>query len=65
MKDKDFYFIITCGAPDSSYAQTALEGLKGFVKCVPNAKEKGVIYSVGDTASDTAMQEALEMGRGI
>jgi len=65
MKDKDFYFIITCGAPDRSFTETTLVGLRGFVRCVPGAKEKGIIYGVGGVASQAAIQEAFEMGKSI
>jgi multimeric flavodoxin WrbA len=65
MSGKDFYFILTMGAPDKEYAKIALEGLGGYIKCVPNSKEKGIIFGFNDTVNVSAAQEAYALGKQI
>lgn len=70
MRDKDIYLILTGAAPDKSYMDTAIASLRGFVRCLPDAQEKGVIYGVGvveaeDIEKTDAAWEAYEMGRAV
>ncbi len=70
MHGKDFYFILTGGAPDKSYMETAIAGLQGFVNCVPEAKINGIVYGVGtgekgDVKNTKAIEEAYNMGKQI
>lgn len=49
---------------------TAIETLRGFVRCLPEAKECGIVYGCGaaekgDIKNSRAMQEAFEMGKQI
>lgn len=67
LEGKDFYFILTGGAPTEEYMATAIEGLRGYLKCIPNAKEKGIVYGVnagnkGDVSESPAMQTAYQFG---
>lgn len=67
---KTFYFIITCGAPDTAFTETMLASLRGFTCCIPNAKEGGYVLGVGAMEagvirSTKAMEEAFQLGRGI
>ena len=35
LEGKTFYFIVTCGAPDTAFTETMLASLRGFTCCVP------------------------------
>ncbi len=68
--NKDFYFIVTAAVNSKPKMERTLEEFRGFLSCLTGPKEKGVIYgvgawSVGDIKSSIAMNEALEMGRGV
>lgn len=70
MACKEFYYILTCSGPGKQYLDTAIETLRGFVRCLPEAKECGIVYGYGaaekgDIKTSSAMQEAFEMGRQI
>lgn len=73
MSDKEFYFILSCAAP---YAEPfkddldiAADTFRGFIKCLPNAKEMGVI--IGDNTMETeienskAYKDAYNFGKNI
>ena len=47
LEGKNFYFLITCGAPDEAFTETVLASLRGFTCCIPNAKEGGYVLGVG------------------
>lgn len=68
--NKEFYYIIA--AADTSHAnmEKALDCFRGFViDCLPNAKEKGIIYgtgtwSIGDIKKKASvLKQAYEMGK--
>jgi multimeric flavodoxin WrbA len=70
LEGKTFYFLVTCGAPDTSFTETMLAALRGFTCCVPDAKEGGVVLGIGamdagDIRGSEAMAEAYALGRGI
>ena len=70
LEGKEFYLILTGGAPTEDYMATAVEGLRGYLKCIPNAKEKGIVYGVnagkkGDVSGSPAMQAAYQFGLNI
>lgn len=44
---KRFYFIVTAADPEHSAAEPTLAGLRGFLRCIPDAQEAGVIYGMG------------------
>lgn len=50
--------------------ERTIDGIRGYLECLPGAKERGVIYGagawqIGDILENPAMQEAYEMGRTI
>jgi hypothetical protein len=68
MHNKIMYVIVTGAANEKYYMETALAGLRGFLKCMPNAVEKDVVYGInapqpGDVKNNQVMQEAYEMGK--
>lgn len=69
ISDKDFYFIVTAADTEQSMLERTVEGLRGFTEdCLPNAREKGVVYGtgawrIGDVKNRPAMRQAYEMGK--
>ena len=69
LENKEFYLIATAAAGKAAMERT-IDGLRGYLECLPEAKEMGVIYGagawqLGDIQSNPAMQEAYQMGKGI
>lgn len=70
LKDKQFYLIVTAADPALSAAAETLADFRGYLRCLPGAQEKGVIYGtgtweVGDVYHHPSMEQAYEMGRSI
>ena len=69
VKDKDFYFIVTCADSAEGLNQT-IECFRAYMTCVENARECGIIYGhdvyeKGEVLDKPAMKEAYEMGKSI
>lgn len=67
IKNKQFYFIVTAADPINDAAKTTIEGLRGFLRCLPNAIEKDIIYGMGawdkgDIFTLPAIDKAYELG---
>ena len=70
IKNKDFYYIVTCADHDKESQERTLECFRGFADCVEGAEEKGIIYGTGvyqpgEITNTPAFQEAYEMGKSI
>lgn len=70
IKNKEFYFIITSADPQREATDETMGGFRGYTRCLPGAKEKGIIYGTGawdkgDILGLPVMQEAYEMGKNI
>lgn len=70
IKDKDFYYIITAADSQYSAADETIAGLRGYLRCLPGAKEKGIIYGTGtwdkgDVYQHPSLEEAYEMGKTV
>ena len=68
IKNKDFYIIITAADEGKELLERTIEGFRGFMDCLPGAKEKGIIYGTGawakgDIKGSKAMNEAYTMGK--
>ena len=73
ISNKEFYFILSCAAPyEEPYKadlDIAINSFRGFIKCLPNAKEQGII--IGDNMASTeiektkAYQDAYNIGKSI
>lgn len=66
--NKDFYFIMTSGSTKETAMVTTLACFRGYISCLENASEKGVIYGkglhdAGDVRGTDYMAQAFEMGR--
>ncbi|MDR0310923.1 MAG: flavodoxin family protein [Acidobacteriota bacterium] len=70
IRDKDMYFILTAHNDEKASAERVMEGFKGYMACLPGAKEKGVVYGLGvfdagEIKTHPAMQEAYETGKSV
>lgn len=70
MKNKEFYFIVTAAEQSIPMMQRTVECFRGFLDCLDDPKEKGVIYGVGawqvgEIEGMPAMDEAYEMGKNV
>lgn len=66
LENKEFHLIATAAAGKSAMERT-IDGLRGYLECLPGAREMGVIYGegawqLGDIQKNSAMKEAYEMG---
>ncbi len=67
---KQFYFIITAADPRHEAGNETLAAFRGFLRCLPDAKEAGVIYGTGtwdkgDVYQHPSYAQAYEMGRRV
>lgn len=70
MKGKILYLIVTAADPQHKAAEETLAGLRGFIRCLPDAKEAGVIYGTGawdkgDIYKHPALEQAYKAGKKI
>ena len=70
VKDKDFYYIVTCADRDRAAQEATLACFRGYAACVRGAREMGVVYGTGvykpgDIRNTPAFSEAYEMGRRV
>lgn len=70
IQNKQFYYIITAAEEGKDVAESTIVGLRGYLRCLPGAKEKGIVYGMGvmekgEILDMPAIQEAYEMGRKI
>lgn len=69
LENKEFYLIATAADGKTAIKRT-IDGLRGYLECLPGAKEMGVIYGarawqLGDIQENPAMQKAYQMGKSI
>lgn len=70
VKNKEFYYIITCADGEKQSVMTTLGCLRAYADCVSGAIERGVIYGTGvyqkgEVKASPAMKQAYEMGRSV
>lgn len=70
IKNKIFYFIVTAADPQHSAADETLAGLRGFLRCLPGAREIGTVFGTGawdynDVYQHPALNRAYEEGKAI
>ncbi|MDL2274805.1 flavodoxin family protein [Desulfosarcina sp. OttesenSCG-928-G10] len=70
MRGKECYFMLTAAVPGRDAVQRAVEDFRGFVSCLPDAVEKGVVYGTGawnkgDIRGTQAMDEAYALGKSV
>ena len=67
---KKFYFIVTAADPRHEAADETLVAFRGFLRCLPGAEEKGIIYGTGtwdkgDVYKHPAFSQAYQMGKEV
>ena len=67
--NKEFYIIVTAADSKAEMKRT-VDGIRGYLECLPGAKEMGVIYGagawqLGDIQQNSAMQEAYTAGKNV
>ena len=70
IRNKTFYLIVTAADPQHTAAEETLADFRGFLRCLPGAKEAGVIlgtgtWDKGDVYRHPALRQAYEMGKEI
>lgn len=65
---KQFYFILSAAETDIAAMERTAEGFRGFLDCLENPEEKGVVYGTGawkmhEIEGNPAMRNAYEAGR--
>ena len=70
IRDKIFYLIVTAADPQHTASDETLADLRGYLRCLPGAKEAGVIFGTGtwdkgDVYRHPALKQAYEMGRSF
>ncbi len=70
VKNKEFYYIVTCADTDKAALETTLACFRGYADCVEGAEEKGVIYGtgvyqLGEIKKSSVFKQAYEMGKSV
>ena len=70
VKDKEFYYIVTCADEERASQKRTIECFRGYADCVEGAKEMGVIYGTGvydkgEIKNSPVFAEAYSMGLSI
>ncbi len=70
VKNKEFYYIVTCADEDRKAQERTIECFRGYAECVEGAVEKGIIYGTGvyqkgEIKGTSAMKDAYETGLSI
>ena len=47
MKNKEFFYLTACADPEESTADWAVNAFRGFVMCLPNPTERGMVKAIG------------------
>jgi multimeric flavodoxin WrbA len=71
LSNKEFYYIITATDNEEKVLEGTIEGFRGFIRCLYNATERGIVKGYGARESGTirkkpeVLQQAYEMGKGV
>lgn len=70
VKNKEFYYIVTCADEQKASAETTLDCFRGYADCVNGSKECGAIYGTGvyekgKIIGTKAFSDAYEMGKNV
>lgn len=70
MKDKEFFYLTACADPEESTADWAINAFRGFVMCLPNPTERGMVKAVGMGRKGAVKgsqfeEEAYNLGKNI
>lgn len=67
---KEFYYITACADAEDSTAETAIFAFRGFVVCLPDPVERGMVKAIGmgrkgAVEQSRYLQEAYDLGKTI
>lgn len=67
---KEFYYITACADAEDSTAETAIFAFRGFVVCLPDPVERGMVKAIGmgrkgAVEQSQYMRQAYELGKTI
>lgn len=67
---KEFYYITACADAEDATAETAIFAFRGFVVCLPNPVERGMVKAIGmgrkgAVGESRFMQQAYNLGKTI
>ena len=67
---KEFYYLTACADAEDSTAETAIFAFRGFVVCLPNPVERGMVKAIGmgrkgAVEQSQYMHEAYNLGKTI
>ncbi len=67
---KEFYFVATAADGSREAMERTFDGLRGFLDCLPGARERGALYGVGvwqvgEAEKSPLFDEAFEMGKTV
>lgn len=70
VRDKEFYYIVTCADEERRSVETTLACFRGYADCVEGAKERGVIYGTGayqkgEIIGSSAIADAYKAGLNV
>lgn len=70
VKDKEFYYIVTCADGERESQERTIECFRGYADCVEGGREMGIIYGTGvyqkgEIKNSPAFEEAYKMGRSV
>lgn len=70
VKNKQFYYIVTCADTERESTERTLECFRGYADCVEGAEERGIIYGTGvyekgKIKNTPAYAQAYEMGKEV
>lgn len=70
IKNKDFYFAVTAADPNHEAMEATIAGFRGYIACLPGAKEKNVFYGTGawqkgDILGLPVRKKVYEAGKNI
>lgn len=70
VKDKEFYYIVTCADTEKQSCERTIECFRGYADCVEGAREMGVVYGTGayekgEISETPAMEQAYRMGLSV
>lgn len=70
LKGKRFYYIITAADPQHEAADATIAGFRGFLRCLPDAVEAGIVYGTGtwdkgDVYKHPAYEQAYQIGKEV
>ena len=70
VKNKEFYYIVTCADEEKESQERTIECFRGYADCVEGAVEKGIIYGTGvyqkgEILGSPEYKRAYEMGKSV